>query len=226
MKKNKLIIAGCSASDRGLVERCYGDTLSELLDMDYVHRAAGCGSNYRIWRTITSMIMSDEITSDDKLIIQYTTKNRREFWTSNYCNESSLGIVNLAEPYGDFGTTVKFKDGAYTWQGNKNTAKFFKQYQNEFVNEEYDKEVFEVNHYNFCNTLIVNNIDVVFLCIFDYCSPTYLQSNSSELPVVHISRNECLSEHIQEDGGHFTDAGHMHTAHVMHTYLKSLNKSS
>ena len=230
MKKDKpkLIVSGCSLSDRGNANICYGDTLSELLDMEYVHQARGCGSNYRIWRTITSMIMSGEITSNDKVIIQYTTRNRREFWTSNYVekhdryydssihNTDNSGVIELVEEYGDFGFTVKYKSGAYSWQSNKKTAKFFEQYQGEFVNAEYDYEMFRINHYNFCNTLLANNIDVLFLSAFDYCHEHQIEDLIEGMLIFRIDDALLLPAHIQVDGTHLTDEGHSHVAHMLY----------
>lgn len=224
MIKNKLIVAGCSVSDRTYVNQCYGDILSNLLNTEYIHKAAGCGSNQRIWRIITSMIMSGEITSNDKLIIQYTEINRQEFWTSNIAkrHKGYSGIVDLVEKYEDFGFTVKYKHSAHEWQDNKQTSKFFEQYQNEFVNTKYNSEVFSVNHYNFCNTLLANNINVVFLCCWSYSDHRIVEELSSGLPVVHISRNNdngIPPEYLQEDRGHFTEDGHAYVSDMLYPII-------
>ena len=231
---HKLIVAGCSLGDRGNANICYGDVLSEILDAEYIHESYGCGSNYRIWRTVTNMILDGNISTDDTVVIQYTTTNRREFWTSNYVEPSDMaydsaetakhntGIVQLVEEYKDFGYVVKYKSRSYLWQTNKDTSKFFKQYQEQFVNTEYDADMFRVNHYNFSNMLRANNIRVVFLSMFGYSGVSMIEPYSAGYPVLRINNDQLQDEHIQEDGTHLTDAGHTHVAGLIADYLKGL----
>ena len=79
----KLFVGGCSVSDYSQVNYVYGELLAKKIDCEYIHEASSCGSNWRIWRKIINHIMSGNLTSNDLLIIQYTTLERKEFWTKN-----------------------------------------------------------------------------------------------------------------------------------------------
>ena len=70
----KVIVGGCSVSDYtgAEVDRVYGEILSERLNAEYIHHGSGCGSNYRMWRKITNLIMNGEISDKDLIIMQYT----------------------------------------------------------------------------------------------------------------------------------------------------------
>ena len=229
--QRKLVVAGCSVSDRGNANICYGDALSELLNVPYIHHGSGCGSNYRIWRVITNMILNNELTSNDQLIIQYTTVNRREFWTSNWVPEdqrtynskenskNNTGIVQLVEQYKDDGLLVKYKRLADTWQTNKQTAGFFKQYNEQFSSNEYDYDLFRINHYNFSNMLKANNINVLFVSMFGYCGTDIIKEVSCGYPVLRIGLEDMDPEHRQEDQGHFTDSGHRYAAQLIRDAL-------
>jgi hypothetical protein len=77
---SKLIVAGCSVSDYTNVKKVWGEYLAEQLNYEYVHEAAGCGSNYRMWRVLTTHILNGNITANDTVVVQYTTLERNEFW--------------------------------------------------------------------------------------------------------------------------------------------------
>ena len=90
----KLFTAGCSVSIRNNCKTSYPEELAKLLNYELVNCAAGCGSNYRIWRMITKHIIDGNLTSDDLVIIQYTDQIRREFW-SRFSPENMDELVNL-----------------------------------------------------------------------------------------------------------------------------------
>lgn len=87
---SKLVVTGCSFSDRTLVEKCYGDHLSKLLDIDYLHLAGGCGSNDRSMRLIVTNVLLNKINADDHVIIQLTTAERKEVF-SNFLTHTKIG---------------------------------------------------------------------------------------------------------------------------------------
>ena len=62
----KVVVGGCSVSDyTGLgTKQTYGEILAQNIDAEYIHHGAGMGSNYRIWRNITNLVMNNEITED------------------------------------------------------------------------------------------------------------------------------------------------------------------
>ena len=72
-----LCVAGCSFSDRTQVSHNYGDFLSDMLNMDYLHLAGGGGSNSRSIRLITESILSGELTPGSTVIWQPTEVTRR-----------------------------------------------------------------------------------------------------------------------------------------------------
>lgn len=141
----KLVVTGCSFSDRTLVEKCYGDHLAELLNVDYLHLAGGCGSNDRSMRLIVTDVLLNKINAGDHVIIQLTTPERKEVFT-NYLTHTKIGktifdvsLDNTASdtaikpihpwdsfPLNDlFDNTVKdfrwsrFKIGSWEWQENQ-----------------------------------------------------------------------------------------------------------
>ena len=146
---SKLVVAGCSFSDRTLVEKCYGDHLAELLNVDYLHLAGGCGSNDRSIRLIVTDVLLNKIKSGDHVIIQLTTPERKEVF-SNYLTHTKLGktifdvsldsntlpdpnntAIKQIHPWDSFplndlfDNTVKdfrwsrFKIGSWEWQENQ-----------------------------------------------------------------------------------------------------------
>ena len=58
----RLVVAGCSVSDYTEVDKPWGEYLSEQLSCEYLHLAAGSGSNYRMWRLLVSHIVDNKIT--------------------------------------------------------------------------------------------------------------------------------------------------------------------
>ena len=137
----KLLVAGCSWSDRTRVDKCYGDWLSEEFDAEYHHHGSGAGSNWRIWRTVSEKIINRTFNSNDILLIQYTSVTRQEFWSS-YVETDKLyltdtyGNVKKREDFDD-GQIIKFKVNLST-QNNKNEKELFKLYESQFLNSEYE----------------------------------------------------------------------------------------
>lgn len=87
---SKLVVAGCSFSDRTLVKKCYGDHLAKLLNLDYLHLAGGCGSNDRSIRLIVTNVLLNKINPGDHVIFQLTTSERKEVF-SNFLTHTKLG---------------------------------------------------------------------------------------------------------------------------------------
>ena len=228
-KPRKLVVAGCSVSDRGNANICYGDALSILLDAEYIHHGSGCGSNYRIWREITNMILNRELTPEDQLIVQYTTVTRREFWTSNWVDPEDrtynsnkhneyTGVVTLVEPYSDGGHLVKYKNLAHEWQTNGDTAQFFRQYGEQFNSEAYSYDLFRINHYNFYNTIKAAGIPTLWVSMLEYHKPNMI-AHTPDADTLWITKEQLSSEHFQPDGTHFTDAGHKRVAELIKEHL-------
>ena len=167
---NRLIVAGCSFSDWSKVENNYGEYLASKLNIPVRFFTSGCGSNQRIWRTLTKSIIEKDITSKDILIVQYTTPERKEFWSRlsskdplDYTRQgnASKGSV-MREAYLD-GELIKFKADAYKWQSVTQEKTFFKLFEDTFLSSDFETELFNTNSFMFQALLKEFNIRTVFL---------------------------------------------------------------
>ena len=141
----RLVVAGCSVSDYTEVDKPWGEYLSEQLSCEYLHLAAGAGSNYRMWRLLVSHVVDNKITADDTVIVQYTTPERNEFWSPRPVEQLGCAGENYHGQSG--GSLVKIKYDTYT-QMPAQERKFAKLWRN-FINPEFEMEKFRVNHIMF-----------------------------------------------------------------------------
>ena len=165
----KLFVAGGSFSDYTRVDKVYGEFLAEKLGYEYIHEGAGCGSNWRIWRTITNHIMTGNLTSDDLLIVQYTGREREEFWT-DFPQPDRAFLPNTTEHLtiidkcNNGGVLIRFKANAGSWQWNDEEVNFFNKYEKYFVNVHFENERFRAHNFMFQHMLLSNNIKTIFVC--------------------------------------------------------------
>lgn len=225
---DKLVVAGCSVSDRGNVNFCYGDKLAELLNCEYDHQGAGCGSNYRIWRVVTQKVLNGEITPNTLLVIQYTEPTRKEFWSQHvslnydemyYKTRDVQGHVQLREPFHDGGELIRYKLTSDAWQPNKYDRAFFKMYEEDHVNGEYDLELFKTNHFNFVNMLRAQKIPVVFFSAWNYAPYKFLWF--PEGTEIFKIDNTIVSEDLKYDSSHFNDQGHEFVAKLLYDFIQN-----
>lgn len=221
----KLIVAGCSVSDRTEVEECYGEILAKRLNVEYIHHSAGCGSNYRLWRKITTDVINNKICADDLVIVQYTEVTRQEFWSSTVvpvkkCYDVN-GNIKLREEYNN-GNIIRWKNQIDGHSSNEN--KFFKLKEQHFTNIDFDIERFIYNHFLFHNTLINKGIKVA------YFVPTgnmggygnriidYFKDNGE----IHLKQNYDDNElkYLLPDRYHFSQLGHKHVATQLEKQLR------
>lgn len=199
----KLFVAGCSVSDYTKVDKVYGEYLAEALQYEYVHEAAGCGSNFRMWRRITGHIMNGNLTSDDLLVIQYTGFERREIWSRHLASLFVAPKQVIREPYDD-GEITRFKVDSYTWQNSKSEILVHKMFQNNCLNAAFDKEIFDTQHLMFQCLLKEYNIQTIFLGAYVpelKLMPPFDQ-NFVGCHEIWLDINNCIDE------GHFNDKGH------------------
>ena len=222
---SKLFVAGCSVSDYTKVDTVYGEYLSEKLNYEYVHEGAGCGSNWRIWRKITNHILNGNLTPNDLLVVQYTTIERREIWSrDNYILKNEK--IELREDYKDGGNLVRFKTGSHTWQQRDNEKKFFKLYEEYFLSEDFENEVFNTQNLMFQTLLKHSNIPTIFLGFY----LSVEQKNMTLLPEFennsYLGLNRFLEKQylLENDNGHFSDLGHQMVANKLYDYIKEKNK--
>lgn len=168
----RLFVIGCSFSDLCRVDRCYGDYLAELLDLEYKHLARGVTSNDRMWRVLTKHILDGTITSDDIVVLQYTEFSRREFasYGHNYedyfnpesstydgPNEKFTGSLRKDDVY----FVSHFKADSYTWQANDCDKEIHNAYQKNCAVYEFDVDYFHTRHRQFEALCELHNIKLV-----------------------------------------------------------------
>lgn len=133
---NNLLVAGCSVSDYTEVEQTYGEHLAKHLNLNYIHRAAGCGSNWRMWRVIFDAVNNNIITPEDLIIVQYTEITRTEFWSD------TSGNWTLEDPLDTGGVMIRWKMDAHEWTPNINSRQLFREYLKHIdLNVEWNKFV-------------------------------------------------------------------------------------
>lgn len=157
-----LLVAGCSFSDYANVKVVYGEILANFLNAnEYIHEAAGCGSNYRIWRKVVSSILDKKIKKNDYIIVQYTNAERQEIWSpfNNDYSRNENGF-SFGDPFSN-GSILKFKSNSYSWQKHSIEKKFFNMYE-KFINIEFELEKFRVNHNMFQTFLSYNGFRNVY----------------------------------------------------------------
>ena len=220
MKKRKLFTAGCSVSIRNSCSTSYPEELSKLLDYKLVNCAAGCGSNYRIWRTLTKHIMDGNLTSDDLVVIQYTEPIRREFW-SRFCSENRN--VDTVDLY-DEGTIIRFKFDSHIWQHSKEEREFLKLYEENFINENFEMENFNVNNYNFQHMINNNNINVIFIKTtrMNYLLDFFTFDRYKKNFFYDYSYEDKTNNQTETDPCHFSDKGHKLIAENLYQHILKL----
>jgi len=223
----KVIVGGCSVSDYTgpEVKKVYGEILANNINAEYIHHGAGCGSNYRIWRTITRMVMNNEIDKDDIVFIQYTDVSRQEYWSSYILSEDNrfdqYRKIELREKKYD-GDIIRFKTSLS--MSKKNEQKFFDLKQTYFTSTDFDEERFEYNHFLFHNLMTSKNIKVAYV-VPDGVMAVY---NKEKLHLfnkngeIHITDDMTFlypGEYL-EDPGHFNQKGHEYVATVLEDFIK------
>lgn len=221
----KLVVGGCSVSDRTEVDECYGEILAKRLNVEYIHHGAGCGSNYRLWRKITTDVINNKIAAGDLVVVQYTEVTRQEFWSSHYAKDTRrkdrYGNVTLRECY-DNGDIIRWKVQNNGWSTNE--IKFLTLKEQHFTNVNFDIERFTYNHFLFHNTLINKGIKVVYFVPSGHMNGygnsfiDYFKDNGE----VHLKQNYGDNElkYLLPDKCHFSQLGHQYVAEQLEKQLR------
>jgi len=231
----KLLVAGCSFSDRTHVIKSYGDYLSEIMGATYIHEGAGCGSNARMWRVVTNAIMNGSLTSNDLLIVQYTQITRNEFWTTSEDPSLSqipivpnkIRAINPRDSFSDDGDILRYKPGSHAWQKNKNERDFFKMKEEHHTSNLFSFEQSKIQNFNFQHMLKINNIPVIFLKALNY---GYEIHNDNYFEFIEYSyTDQMLAEKNHDltdsDPYHVNQRGHEFIADELYKiYTNSLEK--
>ena len=219
-RARKLIVAGCSFSDRFHVEQCYGEILADKVNLQYLHQARACGSNYAIWRRISTLVLNGTINSDDVLLIQYTEFTRNEFatWIDVSSNDS------LVDRYDDETWVIRYKIDIDRLYHNKTVRHFLKKYNDNFVQIKFEEEKFRTNNFNFQCMLALNKINAFFLNLNCYAPDGYIwytipyfkdRVYADQVSLQHLPY--CISE---QDPWHMSQIGHQKLAGELHDYLQ------
>jgi len=218
----RLLVAGCSFSDYTKVSKVYGQYVAEKLGLDYIHEARGCGSNYRIWRTVVNAVLDGKINSNDIIIVQYTNTERQEFWSPYRRPVISItNDENNSDPYDASkhqGTIIRFKIDSHTWQRNPCEKEFFKLHET-FLCEEFEDEKFTVNHNMFQSFMKDKGFkDLYFLLGGNYAphNSTYIDYYKKNV----INGEHLLRYHLPKDVWHMSNKGHKHTANLIVDFLQ------
>ena len=234
----KVVVGGCSVSNSWnedpSIDEVYGQILANQIGADYVHHSVNGGSNYRIWRKITQMVMNNDITDkfnipypeevitkDDIVIIQYTQPTREEYFSIKDSNESNIQYEAEECEVDDDGNIIRFKlDSQNIPNLNKHEKKFFDLKEKYFTSINFDKERFEYNHYLFHNLMMSKGIKVVYLMsskrpLSNYCFKyRNLFNKNGELHLNLFEDNNEYFRHIDGfvDHYHFSKKGHQYVA--------------
>jgi hypothetical protein len=246
----KLVVIGCSFSARTRVSHCYGDYLSELLGIEYMHLAKGASSNDRTWRVLTKHILDGTITSDDLVIVQYTDMHRREFPSYGhnyevYYDPASSMILGPIEKYQssfaeeDVYFVSHYKADSHLWQANDADAEIHCAYQKNCSVEEFDLDYFYTRHQQFEAFCKVNNIklilfwtrythqqtDFIVKMVGEYGRKFLLLENSylRDLPEQTVRSYELGHDGGNPDiwdGSHLNETGHKFTAERLFDHIQ------
>lgn len=226
---DKIFVAGCSFSDWSQVEYNYGEYLGELLNKPVGFYTSGCGSNYRMWRKLVPAITSKAITENDLLIIQYTSVERKEFWSSfestvpeDYSPQGHSEKGSSMRDRYEEGDILKFKTHAHTWQPNPEEKTFFKLYEENFLNIPYEREAFSTYHTMFKGLLHEYKIPTIFLhTTYAYDLPLHeLRSPYQHyLDIKYLQTPELCFE--KDTRSHLTAEGHQKLADIIQEYIKT-----
>ena len=219
----KLFTAGCSVSTRNSCKTSYPEELAKLLNYELVNCAAGCGSNYRIWRMLTKHIMDGNLTSDDIVVIQYTGPFRHEIWSRFDMDSMKSVDINMTEPY-DAGRLIRFKTDAHLWHDIKEEKEFFKLYEENFINEKFEWEVFNINNFNFQHMLKNNNIKVIFIKTgrMNVGVDIFMLDEYQKTHFNDKSNSDWSNNQTKTDGCHFSDKGHILMANNLYNHIINL----
>lgn len=212
---NKLIVAGCSVSDYTEVDKVWGEYLAEYLGYSYDHEAKGCGSNYRMWRVLSTKIIKGLIDPSDTVIVQYTTLERNEFWS---LTDPATNPDHLREPYGT-GSLIRFKSHSFAWYPG-NEKKFLKLYER-FIDKDYEQEKFINNHTMFqclAKEYRIENLYFVKVGSYGFLNmPMIKKYKNNNFEYQDIFNNR--ENHLPDDPGHLSNIGHQTFANKIYKEL-------
>ena len=226
---SKVWTYGCSVSacyrpkcnDKSLV---YSKLLADKLGAEDKNFSIGCGSNDRSFRLFTNHIQSNLITPSDIVLFQYTTPERREFWSKVYSNHY------LREKYLD-GQTFRYLPS--TNGHNKVENEFLKLYENNFINLEFNVEVLRAYHSGIQALANIKKIKIIFLGVYSTFFDFYNEKKVTNLINIpnfnyiglydlFLDKNNLYNKEDTGgilDDGHFSPNGHKVVSQRIYNYI-------
>ena len=203
-------VSACSNWKCDNREEVYSKFLADKLNAKHKNYAIGCGSNSRIFRLLFKHLAEGKITPDDVVTVQYTTAERREFFSKHIFSGDLL-----REDYND-GQVFNFKMNHYG--RHKEEIKTFKLYENNCLSKEFELEVLRGNHAALLAFANYKNINLIFI---DAYYPGMFPSGKIEnnlgvesLNIVHVTDMFKIDKYVQIDSLgnidrlHFSMEGH------------------
>ena len=228
-----LFVSGCSFSDYTEVEINWGQTLSELLNYNYVHLNKGGGSNDRSWRELSWQILEQEITDKDLVILQYTNINRREFPSTEFGLQKITDIQWKEVNTNRFGTfyTTAFKQDSDVWQVHDTDRSLHRSYQRAAPEITWHKTHFYTQHKMFDALCKKHNINIIYLHTRYLLDHIHLHEYNQDCNILNeldyfnaTEENDmCLGyangKFDYFDNSHLSEKGHIHLANKINQYL-------
>lgn len=218
-----LLVLGCSVSDYTHVDKTWGEILAERCNLNYIHQAAGCGSNWRMWRKAFDLIDNGVVTKDDIVIVQYTELIRREFW-SPYQTQSrplygSNGKSYMTEAY-DNGHITRYKIDAQEMSDyTKKEQQFFKSYTR-MLNPKFELEQFKMMHNMFQGYMSDKGFDRLYFLMCAMFGALYeYDTFHSKYESNYIHAPKAFENHLPDDQGHMNQQGHLLLADLIYNYI-------
>ena len=223
-----LIVGGCSYSSYTELDLNYGTYLSDMFGFKNIDGYnAGCGSNHRIWRKIVTDLRNHKITPSDLLVIQYTTKERREFWSRHH-NDTNFNVGHpikgtpMREDY-HYGQLIKFKFNMVGEGMPREEKELFQLWEKNFICGEYESEIFDNTHFMLVKTLDSLGINAIFLGTqyqhdidlwgSKFCSYISIRED------IDGDLDYCLNG---DDCYHLSEKGHYRVAQILGEHIKEI----
>ena len=209
----QIVVGGCSfSSSLGIrPKQKYSVLMSRELKLTLVDEARVQGSNFRIWRTITSHIINNRITPKDKLIIQYTEPHRKEYWVPQVTTHEDPMVD---EPY-EGGKLFRYKFGADHYASGIEKAIY--RVMSRSDSELYNQEVFATQHAMFTGLLQSRGFEQVVFVKTRYCNFTD-ENYVGNYPVVDC---DDILEAQNLDGWHLSAEGHSSVAYRLLEFFQT-----
>ena len=230
----KIFTYGCSVSSYYSTSKTYTDYISDILKCESVNFSMTCGSNDRSLRLVNNHILDNTITSNDLILFQYTSPERKEFWSKHLSPFERKLVHKNDVTREDFknGQIFPYKMGVYG--DHEIEKKITKLYEDNFVEPQFDAEHLRGRHAGLLALCQVKNIPIVF--ISGYANQMFLNWEIVEDPVgvdrfmdVNFKDMRSVNKYLPSlpdgsfDISHFNEEGHKEISNRIFRILKENN---